>query len=292
MTKLNNDDFLTCMNDKVFRNIIKTYSGKKVISEIFYMITGYKMDIEPLNDDIKVSNKTIKGKRVDFISSDNNCLLNIEINNYEVDLVRNIIYMFSLFVNDILVGENYKMHKEFYQINFSHKSKLSKIMSEFGVCEISEGIVILPGLKIIEIDMEIIWKICYDNDVRCIERLYKYVGMLCADEELLKKLSKGDELLMELKEEIVAFNKEGRFFITPEEDEIMYINAIKTSSFEEGQAEGEKIGEARGEEIGEARGEKKGVLKTAKNMILNGFDNAMISKITGLSIGEVEKICK
>lgn len=144
MTKLNNDDFLTCMNDKVFRNIIKTYSGKKVISEIFYMITGYKMDIEPLNDDIKVSDKTIKGKRVDFISSDNNCLLNIEINNYEVDLVRNIIYMFSLFVNDILVGENYKMHKEFYQINFSHKSKLRKIMSEFGVCEIREGIVILP----------------------------------------------------------------------------------------------------------------------------------------------------
>lgn len=128
--------------------------------------------------------------------------------------------------------------------------------------------------------MEIIWKICYDNNAKCIERLYRYVGMLCADEELLKKLSKGDDLLMELKEEIVAFNKEGRFFITPEEDEIMYINAIKSYSFEEGEARGKKIGE------------KKNIIKTVKRMVENGFDNAMISKITGLRIDEIDKLCK
>ncbi|MBQ4262649.1 MAG: hypothetical protein IJB83_00190 [Bacilli bacterium] len=116
--------------------------------------------------------------------------------------------------------------------------------------------------------MEIVRKICYDNNIGCIERLYRYIGMLCADEELLNKLSEGDELLMEVKEEVELFNNKGRFLISPEEEERIWENTI----------------------IHDA--EKRGILKTAKKMILNGFDNAMISKITGLRIDEIDKLCK
>ena len=42
----------------------------------------------------------------------------------------------------------------------------------------------------------------------------------------------------------------------------------------------------------ERKGEARGILKTVKNMIENGFDNAMISKITGLSADEIDKLCK
>jgi len=54
----------------------------------------------------------------------------------------------------------------------------------------------------------------------------------------------------------------------------------------EGKAEGKIEGKAEGEAIGEARGVK----KTAKNMKDKGFDVAVISEVTGLSVEEIEKL--
>ena len=167
------------MSDKVFRNIIKTKAGIKVIEEIFKMITGIKVKIEPKNDEIKVTNKYIKGKRVDLLSEDKKKVLNLEVNNNgKADLVRNMTYLFSIFINNIMSGKNYNLKKTFYQINFSYRSKLRKIMSEYGVYELIEGINILPMLKMIEFDMVKIRNVCYNNDVKGIDKLYRYIGML------------------------------------------------------------------------------------------------------------------
>ncbi|MEE0912952.1 MAG: PD-(D/E)XK nuclease family transposase, partial [Paludibacteraceae bacterium] len=62
----------------------------------------------------------------------------------------------------------------------------------------------------------------------------------------------------------------------------------------EGRAEGEAIGLQKGEAIGvekgRAEGEAIGILKTAKKMKEEGLDVNVISKLTNLSIDEIEKL--
>ena len=63
---------------------------------------------------------------------------------------------------------------------------------------------------------------------------------------------------------------------------------------EKGRAEGEAIGlkkgRAEGEVIGLQKGETLGILKTAKKMKEEGLDVNVISKLTNLSIDEIEKL--
>lgn len=59
---------------------------------------------------------------------------------------------------------------------------------------------------------------------------------------------------------------------------------------EKGRAEGEAIGLQKGEAIGIEKGEAIGVLKTAKKMKEEGLDVNVISKLTNLSIDEIEKL--
>jgi predicted transposase/invertase (TIGR01784 family) len=65
---------------------------------------------------------------------------------------------------------------------------------------------------------------------------------------------------------------------------------------EEGVQEGMQIGEAKGMQIGEAKGmqigEAKGKYEVAKNMLNAGSDIAFISKVTGLSIAEINNLLK
>ena len=52
----------------------------------------------------------------------------------------------------------------------------------------------------------------------------------------------------------------------------------------------EKSALKRAERLGEERGEKKGIQKVALGMIQEGIDSKMISKLTGLTIEEVDKL--
>ncbi len=59
---------------------------------------------------------------------------------------------------------------------------------------------------------------------------------------------------------------------------------------ERGEKRGIKLGEARGEERGEARGEQQSKLRIASQMKLENLDFGLISKLTGLSLEEVEAL--
>ena len=57
-----------------------------------------------------------------------------------------------------------------------------------------------------------------------------------------------------------------------------------------GIAIGEERGEKRGIAIGEERGEKRNMVKTAMGMLRENLPIEMISRITGLSISEINKL--
>jgi flagellar biosynthesis/type III secretory pathway protein FliH len=110
--------------------------------------------------------------------------------------------------------------------------------------------------------------------------------------------------------EIAAFSKTERYDYEENlkncNDWFSVMNTAKKDGLEEGEAigiekgraEGEVIGlkkglaegRAEGEVIGLQKGETIGILKTAKKMKEEGLDVNVISKLTNLSIDEIEKL--
>jgi predicted transposase/invertase (TIGR01784 family) len=106
--------------------------------------------------------------------------------------------------------------------------------------------------------------------------------------------------------EIAAFSKTERYDYEENlkncNDWFSVMNTAKKDGLEEGEAigiekgraEGEAIGlkkgRAEGEVIGLQKGETLGILKTAKKMKEEGLDVNVISKLTNLSIDEIEKL--
>ena len=66
----------------------------------------------------------------------------------------------------------------------------------------------------------------------------------------------------------------------------------ENSAYATGLERGEKKGTAIGMAMGEARGKKKGIIETAKAMMQNNVKREIISKCTGLSNKELDKISR
>ena len=106
--------------------------------------------------------------------------------------------------------------------------------------------------------------------------------------------------------EIAAFSKTERYDYEENlkncNDWFSVMNTAKKDGLEEGEAigiekgraegrvEGEAIGKEKGRAEGRAEGEVIGVLKTAKKMKEEGLDVNVISKLTYLSVDEIEKL--
>ena len=98
--------------------------------------------------------------------------------------------------------------------------------------------------------------------------------------------------------EIAAFSQTERYDYEENlkncNDWFSVMNTAKKDGLEEGEAigieKGRAEGRAEGEAIGLQKGETIGILKTAKKMKEEGLDVNVISKLTNLSIDEIEKL--
>ena len=98
---------------------------------------------------------------------------------------------------------------------------------------------------------------------------------------------------MELFEkEIKRLNQNQKFteFMSAEEEE----EKLQKTLIEDARNDGEKMGLEKGEKVGLKKGEKVGKMKEqfkiAKNMLKNNMSKEVISKITELSIAEIETL--
>ncbi|MBQ9101450.1 MAG: hypothetical protein IJY54_08785, partial [Paludibacteraceae bacterium] len=94
--------------------------------------------------------------------------------------------------------------------------------------------------------------------------------------------------------EIAAFSKTERYDYEENlkncNDWFSVMNTAKKDGLEEGEAIGIEKGRAEGEAIGLQKGETLGILKTAKKMKEEGLDVNVISRLTNLSVDEIEKL--
>ena len=130
--------------------------------------------------------------------------------------------------------------------------------------------------------MEKYKELLYNEDEEGIEK-NKYLIMLDMDLEELKKLKK-DKVVLDYMEKIERLNQNPMFinWITKEKDEEMIKNTQLRRAKEDGISQGITQGIHQGMDAGKK--------EVAKSMLEDGMDVEKISKLTGLSINEIQKL--
>ena len=265
---------ITAMNDKMFKNIMKTDSGQRLLKGIIEETIKEKVEeMIILNPELKVPNKYIKGKNVDLFVKSNDQRIFIEVNNYYNDNVkiRNFSYIANQYSNDYKVGSKLQEAVFYYQININKKCDYEELSDEYYVQ--SNKRKYIKNLKIIEYNMEKILSECYNGDVS--DKLYLYLSMIIANSKERREIirNNGDEIMEDFSEKLMNMNEDEYYkgWLSLEED-----NALM-----------DKI---EGMEIGKEQGREEANLSIAKNLLEMGMSVEDISKATNLSIEEIEKL--
>mgnify|MGYP004645995623 CR=1 FL=1 len=276
--------FYTCKYDKAFKEIMMKKENFNILKSVLEVILDMKIkkiEIQPLN--LLNNNIYLKGKEVDLLVTTDIGKIEVEVNTYYEDYVkpRNFCYISNIYINQITVGETYSEEIEVIQINLNYNSKDEELKRVYKVMDESKKEYI-KNFRIYEINMDILKEIWYDKKESEINK-YKYLIMLDMDMKTLKNLPK-DKVVEEYMEKIEKLNQDPMFinWITKEEDERKIKNTQISLAYNNGLNDGISEGISQGIDTG-----KKELIKT---MLQNGASTEQISKLTGLSIDEINNI--
>ena len=264
--------FYTCKYDKAFKEIMMKKENFNILKKVLETILNIEItniEIQPLN--LNTNNIYVRKKEVDLLVTTKQGKIEVEVNNYYQDYVkvRNFCLITNIYQNEVVVGKDYNEDKNIIQINLNYGVKDSEYKRIYKVKD-EKRIEYIKNLTIYEINMDKYKKLLYTEDEEEIEK-NKYLLMLDMDIEELKKLKK-DKVVEEYMEKIERLNQNPMFinWITKEKDEEMIKNTQIRRATEAGINTGKK--------------------EIAKSMLEDGMDLEKVSKLTGLTINEIQKL--
>ena len=272
---MNNREPKVALDDLMFKNISKTESGLALLKKIIeFVIEEEIIDIELLNPEIMIPNIYVKGKTMDFIVRTNNKKIMIEANNSNSEYVRrrNFCYYSGKYSAEVRRGGDYDDMDEYIQLNFSRDSLSGKALDLYQMKNEEGDYLYVNNFKIYEFDIEIYYKNRYNESVSDVE---KYLAsFLCKSEELEEM--EENKIIKDFRKELDRINndKEYNDWLTLQEDEERRIQTELENAKRKSKLDGEISKQ----------------LEIARNMIKETDDFSFISRVTGLSIEEIEKL--
>ena len=278
------------ISDAMFEAMINNESRKKYAALI--ISSALKRNYEEIYNTIEyVKNKLDKqreiekGREVDFICKLKDEYIGIEMNNNysKESYERNISYCMDIYKSKEIRGSKYDFNKV-VQININNFTfeGNNKEVEEYALRN-EEGEYLTEKIKIINIYLPIIRNKYYTGD--SLNELDKI--MLIFNEEDDKELSnlyEGDELLMEYVKDakVASINDD----VVGLYDKELHEELLRNTELYNAEQKGIALGEKKGLAIGE----KKGIMETAKKFLKEKVDIDIISKCTGLTKEEIEKL--
>lgn len=294
-------EFYTCRYDRTFKEVFMKKENKDLLIPLLESILDIKIkELTYLNLEKNSDNVRLKRKHFDLHIKTENENIQIEVNSQMRDYVRcrNVSYLFDTYSHDIIKGEEYDQNTLFVQINFSYGlGKNTKYFDKndeninLFMLKNNKGKTLINNLKYYELNMDYFMNLWYSKNEKLIDK-YKYIIMMDLEKEDLSILSKKDKVVDKYMSEVIKVNEDPEFreWISAEKDDLMIENSLKTQfrkeGLEEGRAEGLKIGK----EEGRAEGMRLANIETAKNLKENGISIDIISKSTGLTKEEIDKL--
>lgn len=231
-------------------------------------------DVTILNNEL--IDKPYKDKKysVDVIAEVKGKKINIEVNtNVNTHVIeRNLFYLARIMSRDLKPSEEESELHDHIQINFDIEGSHEKPIIEYVMTGRGLDTVLTEKMKIIRIDVPYFYRKCYNKDA---SRKEKFIGLFNeTSKDKAKILSEGDsdmksiyDKIEELSDDMVGvYDRESR----------------KRAEFNYELKEAEE------------KGLKKGIKQNKKEMVLNllkeNIDINVISKVSGLSIDEINNI--
>ena len=273
---MNSDNFYTCKSDRAFKEVFLKKNDSEPLQALLELILEIKIDyLEIKKTELLSGNVNIKDKRVDAVVYAGNKKIDIEINSQDKDYVkpRNTAYICNMYQSHTLVGELYDEKTDIVLVNLtwglgSKESKKTKymIMSE-------DGKQYVKNFIIYEINMDYFDKLWYSKNEEEIKK-NMYLIMLNLDKKELEAMPKDkrDKIVDKYITNVTIVNDNPEFqkYMSEEEDKRKIQNSL--------------ISEAKNEGISQ------GVKQTAKNLLSMNMTLEDISKATGLSVEEINKL--
>ena len=265
---MNNQNKL--LYDVVIKKLLSsnTETLKRYVKKILEEITKKEIqNLKLIHPNIGI-NKNVVNSEVDLIYETEDTYYNIEVNRrYTKEIEKkNLAYLHQLSLRSIKKSKDYVKSKKVVQINLNNYDRFQKQEFVYKTKLIEENKYIQRNeeIEIYDVNLDYLDKVGYNYTKK--NKLAKYLYLLVEeDEEKIKKIYEGDELLMDVKKEAER--------IMENFDALLYYDPYEL---------GMKDGRDEGRDM-----EKK---ETAMNFIKEGVDLGIISKATNLDMQELEKM--
>ena len=277
--------FYTCRNDRAFKEVFLNPNNSDLLKALLEFILKIKIDkLEIKKTELLSGNVNIKDKRVDAIVYTGNKKIEIEINSQNKDYLhtRSTAYICNIYQSNASVGDTYNEDTDIIQVNLTwglgrnnDEMKIYKIMNE-------KGELYVKNFIIYEINMDYYDKIWYSKNEEEIKK-NQYMIMLDLDKKELENMPK-DKIVDKYITNVTIVNDDPEFqkYMSEEEDKKKIQNSLLSEAKEEGISQGISQGYT--------SGINDGIKQTAKNLLSMNMPIEDISKATGLSIEEINKL--
>ncbi len=273
---------LYLLDDVVKKLLTDSNEGREYLARIISLALNKPMkpitsNLNMVHPNIGVNKNVVNGE-ADIVLESNDFIVNVEINNFNSLTLnqKNFSYICHLILRQLKKSEDYKRKiKRVFQVNINN----------FGVMDNKDFIVrskILDDKKyreyrkyliIVDINLAKLRNMDY-TDIKKKGKVsleYLLYLLVCEDNDTLRKLYKGDELM-----------------------EAMVDKGIElTLNFDAGlRYDAQKLREYSLIEVGQEQGKRNNKIETVRRMLAEKCNVGFISRITGLSKKEINKLRK
>ena len=268
--------FISLLSDTTFKYMFKDERFRPWYNELILRTTGIDIkDYKLIDQELNIGNK-VKDYRLDLLLEKDNQLISIEMNQVssEYTSLKNHTYLYRLAGNSYLKGEEYK-EKYVTQINFN--SGYCRENKDIGIIcyelQSKDYDLKIEGIKDYEIYLGKYKDICYSKGKEQDAMLSLFS---CESYDDMRKIANGNKEALEIVDELekLGIKDEWGAYYDAEIVQKKLENSARALGYSEGVL----------------HGEDKKQKEIALSMLKNNIDKNIISKCTGLSIEEIEKL--
>ena len=271
--------FISLLSDTTFKHLFKKEEYKEFFNVIVKSIIDMDISNFELYDAELNSGNEKRDYRLDLllVNSDIDIIISIEMNQFpsEVTKFKNRLYVYTLLAKSLNSGEDVKK-KYIIQINFNKEKHPYVSKASYSVMDLDTHKEI-KDFKIHEVYLENYKGIRYNGDNK--EEMYLSLFTATSYEELREIAGNEKEALKIVDElEKLGIDDELGAVYDNEEMQKRMINTARNWGYDDGKAEGLE------------EGKKEEKISIAKSLLKDGMPIESVSKNTGLSIEELQKL--
>ena len=274
----------------------KNIDNYSIINKIDNKEVSKEDVIELIKQELVNSNVNIRKKTVDLLVKRDNEIIDLELNNtFDEDIrKRNFAYLSNIYSNLLNHNQNFDEQPNCTQINIC--KRINKNFEYDNYCLLGEQYKdkFIDNINFLVYDVAKYKKLLYTDNNKLIKK-YSHIIMFGCDEKELELLGEYDEMVKEIGNMVKKYNDDNIFsFMTDEESyEKLRRAQLRTATrkaTEKGMAKGIAKGMKEGMKEGIEQGIKYDKIQIAQNMLKEKFGVEIISKITGLSVNQINSI--